>query len=309
VPLQNPPDTNRSPYSQGAPVNIPPQPQFGGQPPSPTSPTAPPNNNAAFGQLLSSQLGQISAGANQQLSGITTGEGAALGQQQTTDQSLLQQLQNTLAGLGIQQTALGQEQQYGAQQYGFEQQQQGLSRTGIEQALANLKANYGSQQQQFGLQGQEIGQQYQQGMQDITQSGAASGVLNTNTTSQAQSRLGQQIGNERKQLGIQERQAAQGYKYGNQQEQQALKQLGLTGQEQGAAYGYQQQQLQDALKQLGLQGTEAQQGYTQGTQQAANSYEQQMAQFLQQRGGVQAGETQQAQQLLAQLMQAGYTGQ
>lgn len=304
MPALNPPDVGGSAYA--------PQPP---QPPQPPGYQATGAQTQGQGQqsqipgflssLLQNQLGLIGAGTNQQLSGINMQAGGALGQEQTTDQQLLQQLNDTLASLGIQQTGLGQESAYGNQQYGFEQQQNALSKTGIEQSLQNLQAQYGLEQQQFGLQGAEALQNRQRSTRNLTEQSAGSGVLNTATQSQGVGDITTQYLDAMKQLGIQRGQAKQAYTYGTEQENQALKQLALTGQEQAAAHTYQQEQIQNALKQLGLQGTEARQQYATGTQQAANTYESLMGQLLQQSGGVYSGEAGQVQNLLNQLFQAG----
>lgn len=287
------------------------------RPPQPPGPTG--NDPNALNSLFQNLLGQLGAGAAQQQAGIDMSAGAALGTEQTSDQQLLQNFQNTLASLGLQQTGLGQESAYNTQQYGFEQEQQGLSRTGIEQGLQNLAAQYGLQQQGFGLQSQGIGleqtraqQNYQQGLQDISSNAAAGGLATTQVPGKQTGRLTQgyqdtlkQLGLERGQLGLSEKEAAQGYKYGQQQAQQQLAQLGLTGREQAASYGYGQQQIQNALQGLGLQRKEAGQTYQTGTQQDANTYLQTMANLLGQQGQIGPGEAQSIAQLYSQLFGTG----
>ena len=294
--------------------------------------------NAALSGLLNLQLGGIGDQANYQQAGINMAAGVDQGNLTTSNASLLQQLQDTLAGVGISQTGIGEEAayqrgQYGlgqqqlglekgyaGQQYGFERQQQALSGRSLAEQLANLQAQYGLQQRGFGI---EAGQ-LQLGQQQALEGMGAAGTFATGAT-RAQEQAG--FGLQEQQLGLSEAQAAQAHKFGLQQVGTEQQQLGLTGREQQAAYAnqmaqyglqgqqaalsntYQQQQIQNALANLGLSRTEAGQQYTQGTQANYNNYLAGLAGLLGQQGGVYGGEAQAVSGLLGQLFGAGaYTG-
>lgn len=278
-----------------------------GNPPTASNPQ--PTSQDSFNSLFNSQLGPIGTGAGIQYAGLAGQQASGQANQQITDQQLLQQFQDTLAGLGIQGTGIGQERQYEQGQYGLQQQGFGLQGQGLQEALANLQANYGYQQQQFGLQGQEIGTQYAQGLKNLQEGSAGSGTSGTGTYQQGAGNLGTQRQQELAQLGIQEGEAGQAYKYGLQQNQLAQGQLGLQEKQSGLTNTYQQQQIQNALAQLGLSQTQAGQQYNTGTQQAANQYADLLSQLQQQQGGIFSNEVGQASQLMNQLIGAGsYTG-
>lgn len=255
------------------------------------------SGQAALNAGAAGQLAPIGAGAATQYAGLGLQQGAAAGQQQVTDTQLYQQLQNTLANLGlseeslgIQRTGLGEQQKYQSGEYALSQQD-------IQQALANLKTEYGLQGQQLGLERLQAGQQFGQSMQQAESGLAGSGVYNTGTRGMTETPIQQQYANTLAGLGIQQQQEAQAYKYGVQQEQQQAKSGALTN-------TYQQQQIQNALanlgisqQQLGLQGQYAQQEYSTGIQGAANAYEAQLAQMMQQAGQIQSSTAAQASQL------------
>lgn len=268
-----------------------------------------PSAQNGFNAALGTTLGGYQATA--------AAENAALGQQQqvgyatqqTTDQQLQQQYQDTLQQLGLSTTEAGQQNQYTNATYGLTQQGNQLSQTGLQESLANLQQQYGFTQQNFGLQTNEANQGFQQGTQNLQEGSAGSGVLGTGTQRQGQSNLQTSYQNTLQSLGIQEGQAASNYNYGLQQNSNSEGQLGLQKQQEALSNQYSGQQYQDTLQSLGLSRTQAGQSYTTGTQQAADTY----ANLAAQTGAAQQANDlnaeNQASALMAQLYQSGmYTG-
>ena len=83
---------------------------------------------SALGGAISSGLGAAGAGAALQNAGGAQTIAVGGAQEQLTQQEIQQQLQNSLASLGIQRTGLGQQQAYQQGQYGYTQQQQALQK-------------------------------------------------------------------------------------------------------------------------------------------------------------------------------------
>jgi hypothetical protein len=207
-------------------------------PSAPVTPTqtAAQQQASALQGLLGPGLALSQAGYQQQ--GDALQNQAALYGQSTAYQTGLenQSLQQQLAGYGLQSESLGLQEGLTSQQYGL-------------------------QQQQFGLQGQSLQEQqaqaqtgYQQGLQQLTQGSAASGVLNSGTQRQGETNLStqlgyteEQIGNSQAQLGLQQQGAADTNTYQQAQYGVQAKQIDL-----GSANA--QTQAQQAIAQLGLQG-------------------------------------------------------
>ncbi len=252
-----------------------------GNPPTPAQPQS--TEQGLFDSLLGQQLGGISASTNLQNQGL--GQQLALGgaTQGITDTQLAQNLQNTLAQLGL-----------SKEQLGIQGQQLGLQGTQIGQQQAFQQGQYGLTLQEQALQRSEAEQGYQQGVHGLQSSGAASGTGGTGSQSYGQLQLSQQLQNQLSGLGIQGAQSALSNTYQTQQLQDALAQLGLS-----------KQQLGISGQQLGLQGTEAQQQYQTGTAQAANQYANLANQVqLGQEANV-AGQNSQVGQLLSSLLGTG----
>lgn len=223
-----------------------------------TSTSPAPNQNTLGAAGVIGQYNQANQ-AGPTYANAALGQQEVLGQaqQQITDQNLLNQLNNALAGLGIQKTGLQQQADYTNTNYALQQDV-------LNQNLQNLAAGYGLQQQQFGLQGQEAQQAYQNAMQSAESGLAASGVYNTGTRGVTETPIQQQLQNAMQSLGIQQQQAAQNFA-------NSKWQLGAQGHGEALTNAYQNQQIQNALAQLGLNQTQAQQQYQTGVASAANS--------------------------------------
>lgn len=287
------------------------------------APTSQSGGTSALSALLGGVNSAAQAGVNVQDQALSQQQALGGAQQQITDQQLLQQLQDTMAALGLSGQSLniqglGLEQQGGFEkgQYNLGINQDLLAWTGIGEALQNLQAQYGFQQQQFGLQGKENLQGFQQGWHNAQIGDAAAGTYNTGSHAYDLKTNLEAYQNAQQALGIEKGQAAQSYKYGTEQEQNALKQLGLTKEGQTQNYAYQQEQLANAIKQLGiqrqqlgLQGTEAQQQYTSGTQAAGNQYADLLNSILLQQGQLTTGAYGNIGNILQELMSSGmFTG-
>ena len=171
---------------------------------------------SALGGAISSGLGAAGAGAALQNAGGAQTIAVGGAQEQLTQQEIQQQLQNSLASLGIQRTGLGQQQAYQQGQYGYTQQQQALQKLQEQQA-------------------------YQQQMEGLSQGAAGAGTTDTGSYRQGHENISLAYQNALKGLGIQAGQSALSNTYSSQQLQNALAQLGIqqTEAQQNAASGNQ----------------------------------------------------------------------
>jgi hypothetical protein len=249
--------------------------------PTPNNPPNTPSQNIATD--INAILAPTQAGAQAQAGQIGLQENLSGANVADQTQVLGTQLNQSLAGLGIQQGGLD------------------ISGQALQDQLAQLQANYGFQQQQQGLQGQSLEQQlqqaqftYGQNVQGAQQNAGARGASETIG-------YGQQLGNLAKQYGFDTESIQRSQQQLDITKQQSASQEQFS--EKGIAQGQKRLDLQ--YKQLGLSRDEVNSRYQNAINQLGLQNALTVSQLEQQLAGIAAGEFSPLTSILGQLMSVG----